>query len=303
MHYYLYPLCLFLDKQEVNDALGHTKEMTPTDTLRDFTRRQCVDYNLTTNLNTSKLVHHMVDHGHQVAYCVVPKVASSSWFLMFAYLSGKVRIKLTNQEDNSFHAWEKKSQKKLGFEYLSNLSKNRSLEILHNYYKFLFVREPYYRLVSAYRDKFRPGHDRRYYHDRYGRDIIRTYRRDPSRESLRKGNDVTFPEFIKFVIDSATTNTLDNHWKPIYEMCHPCDIHYDLVGRMENFAKDTTVVLREGFNNTSGLKFPENPGGHKTTGDIVKEFYSVIPRGDIEEIRRIFRYDFLLFGYPDILPL
>ena len=268
----------------------------------EFANKKCVEHNLRTNMTALNLTNHFVDHTHQVVYCAAPKTGSTNWLLMFAYLSGKVNISLTNQDDNEFKIWEKHSQYELGFQYLSDLSENRSSDILQRYYKFLFVRDPFYRLLSAYRDKFRP-YRRLYYHQVYGKEIIRKYRHNATRLSLLKGNDVTFPEFIKFVIDSAKTHTLDPHWQPIYDMCFPCDIKYDMIGKMENFVTDTTLVLRQGFNITDRIKFPTNPGGYQTTRNNVEKFYSLIPEKDIEEIRRIFKYDFLLFGYPDVRPV
>ena len=40
-----------------------------------------------------------------------------------------------------------------GYKYLSEWPKEKQIEILKTYYKFMFVRHPLERLLSAYRDK------------------------------------------------------------------------------------------------------------------------------------------------------
>ena len=64
-------------------------------------------------------------------------------------------------------------------------------------------------MLSAYKDKFLK--DNEYYHPVYGRDIIKRYRPNATKQALKTGSAVTFPEFTKYAIRS----------------CHP----YQLVGR------------------------------------------------------------------------
>lgn len=53
---------------------------------------------------------------------------------------------------------------------------------------------------------------------RYGRYIVKTYRKDPTREDVENGDNVTFREFVKFLIEEHDTN---EHWRPIDQLCHP----------------------------------------------------------------------------------
>eukprot|EP00058_Branchiostoma_floridae_P003763 XP_002589251.1 hypothetical protein BRAFLDRAFT_74591 [Branchiostoma floridae] len=64
-----------------------------------------------------------------------------------------------------------------------------------------------------------------------------------------KGNQthqlVPFKAFAKAVAASANRTEFQNqHWKPISEICSPCQIHYDFVGHMENLAEDLNTFFR-----------------------------------------------------------
>ena len=45
-----------------------------------------------------------------------------------------------------------------GYKYLSEWPPEEQIEMIKSYYKFMFVRHPLERLLSAYRDKVRGGH-------------------------------------------------------------------------------------------------------------------------------------------------
>ena len=178
-------------------------------------------------ISTRSLTRMLVDSQHKVLYCSVPKCGTTSWLLMVAYLSGKVDIKLTTQEDNKFQAWKNEEMARIGIKYLNIYPPKRAMRFIKDYYKFLIVRNPYERLISAYTDKFNNVPDRRYYHTTYGKIIIRLFRKNATRKSLKQGNDVTFPEFISYVIYQWKHRLrFDEHWKPITDTCQPCSIRW-----------------------------------------------------------------------------
>jgi hypothetical protein len=109
------------------------------------------DRELNKNPNWSDLY---VDDKKRYVYCKVEKVACTSWKRVLMTITGKMG--------------SNKSPEKLNFnfvhvradEYIRELSSYKPKEIefrLKNYYKFMFVREPLERLVSAYRDKMKRG--------------------------------------------------------------------------------------------------------------------------------------------------
>ena len=93
--------------------------------------------------------------------------------------------------------------------------------------KFLVVRHPLDRLVSAYRNKFEFG-DPDKFPLKYGRHIVRQYRENATEMALRTGADVTFVEFLTFLTREPLG---DGHWVRQYDQCQPCVVKYDFIGR------------------------------------------------------------------------
>ncbi|KAK3101477.1 hypothetical protein FSP39_003892 [Pinctada imbricata] len=107
-------------------------------------------------------------------------------------------------------------------------------------FKFLFVREPYGRLFAGYVDKFFSP-NAFYWHliGKYIQNLTRPYE-----NRTVCAHDVTFKEFIKYVIQSEKDfKNRDRHFSPQYGHCKPCDIKYSFVGKMETFKTDAMYVL------------------------------------------------------------
>ncbi|XP_076465416.1 uncharacterized protein LOC143297127 [Babylonia areolata] len=103
--------------------------------------------------------------------------------------------------------------------------------------RFFFVREPYGRLLSAYVDKiFSPNV---IFWNKIGRHIVQEFRSRPSALSLRCGHDVTFAEFIDYVVDAERTGRkADGHFTPQFKHCHVCSFPYSHVGHLETLQED-----------------------------------------------------------------
>ena len=54
----------------------------------------------------------------------------------------------------------------------------------------------------------------------------------------------TFAEFAQYVVDEwSAGRPLDRHWRPQNEICRPCYVHYDFIGRFERLGDDAGRVL------------------------------------------------------------
>ena len=168
-----------------------------------------------------------------------------------------------------------------------------------NYSSFLFVRNPFTRLVSAYRNKLNPG--RIYDQIATGRRIVRLFRSNATKQSLQYGNDTTFPEFIKFIIYLHYKNELmDEHWRPQYSLSLPCVVPYTFIGKMETMATDVKYVLRNLYK-VNASDFTSIIDHHPTTTNT-SEYFSQIPGRHLSTLKQIYKLDFQLFGYnPDVL--
>jgi len=132
--------------------------------------------------------------------------------------------------------------------------------------------------------------------------------------SVRRGDDVQFSEFVRYIIDAS--NSLnpnrhrhsprdDFHWRPMSEACLPCHINYTLVGRFETLAQDAARVLRA-VGVAGRVQFPlaveaREPGdkmrGRSVAGNRTRRMFAQLAPDDVERLRQLYRDDFELFAY------
>lgn len=226
------------------------------------------------------LKHIIVNDKYKFLYCYVPKVACSNWKRVLKVLDGHlenvdVKLKMDHKSDLTF---------------LSDLSEDEATYRLRHYYKFLFVREPMERLLSAYRNKFGEIKD---YQQKYGMEIVRRYREKPG---TSQGEDVTFSEFLHYLLDEDVEK-MNEHWMPIYNLCQPCAVTYDFIGSYERLREDANTVL-EAINAPPYIQFPERQAWYKpVTKETLHYFLCNTPRGLIRELLPKYILDFSLFAY------
>lgn len=151
---------------------------------------------------------------------------------------------------------------------LSDYPAGRAAHMLSAYTKFLFVRHPFERLLSAYRNKLERRHDSsRYFQSRFGRRIVRRYRANATARSLRDGDDVTFAEFAAFVADTRLT-VFNEHWAPIDRLCRPCAVNYDFIGKHESLFQDSDYLLKHVVG-APDVRFPKGPDSD-TSAQLVR---------------------------------
>ena len=115
----------------------------------------------------------VVSHDPRVLFCVVGKVACTSWLRVLLQLTDSPAAQLVAAlERSGVHQMFKLYLSVVSFKSALRLSRSRT----KHYYKFMFVREPLERLVSAYRDKL----FRDYAYVALRKHIISRYRRHPS---------------------------------------------------------------------------------------------------------------------------
>ncbi|XP_045166037.1 carbohydrate sulfotransferase 11-like isoform X2 [Mercenaria mercenaria] len=246
------------------------------------------------NIQKSKLDHLIVDDRYKVMYCYVPKVACTNLKRVFLLLSGKMNetdpLKL---KSGDVHA---------GFDkYLTYLDTFSAAGIKYrflHYKKVIFVREPLERVLSAYRNKFvQQGND--YFKEKFGRKIIKRFRENPSEKSLMKGDDVTFKEFVQYLLDRKTIEQgYNEHWESFHDLCHPCHIRYNYIGNYETLDDDVNGLLKI-LEVEDKIQFPDRGDMYKTlkTEDILLKFYQELEPQMLTKLWKIYAKDYAIFDY------
>ncbi|XP_041472615.1 carbohydrate sulfotransferase 11-like [Lytechinus variegatus] len=257
--------------------------------LRDeCSKNPSLKLNLTHIINNKKglLWPYIVDDKYRIMYGFISKVGSTHWKSAFLVLKGKFK---TVEEIPGWRAHDP-SLKKLG-EYSPEEIKYR---LNSNYTTFMFVRDPLARILSAYRNKLEE--DNKVFQKSYGRRIIERYRDNPSKEELETGVGVTFAEFVRFITDKEAKNNMDGHWKPIYQMVLPCNMHYDYIGKLETGKEDSKNILRY-LKIDHLVHFKESTRNTSNTEEIFTKYYKTISKEYLLKLYEMYAPDFKLFGY------
>ncbi|XP_042671008.1 carbohydrate sulfotransferase 9-like [Centrocercus urophasianus] len=225
-----------------------------------------------------------VEHKHKFTYCEVPKVGCSNWKRTIFILQEGLNVEASEIEHDHIH------QTSL-IKRLSAYPPAMREEFLNNYTKVMFTRHPLERLVSAYRDKLL--HSEPYYSTTVANQIKAMFRKNKN-----SSEKVSFQEFVSF-ITAKPPNTLDIHWKPMFLLCDPCNIHYDILGKYETLGLDSVQVLKA-IGAPESLQYPslKRYGSEKrTNSDITLEYLRQLSLEQIEKIQKLYQMDFLLFNY------
>lgn len=231
-----------------------------------------------------------VEDRSRLLYCEVPKAGCSNWKRVLMVLGGGA-ASTWDIPHNTAH-------------YANRLRRLDSYDLggirarLHSYTKVLVVREPFERLVSAFRDKFESPNS--YYHPVFGRPIISKYRANASRSALRTGVGVTFREFVQYLLDVRRPVGMDIHWEPVGQLCHPCLLRYDFIGKFENLQEEANFMLRR-IGAPKNLTFPDfkdrNPLAERTSSSITQKYFSQLNSSERQRIFNFYHTDYLMFGY------
>ncbi|XP_060095272.1 carbohydrate sulfotransferase 14 [Heteronotia binoei] len=238
-------------------------------------------WDLSAGQRRTLLKHILVSDKHHFLYCYVPKVACSNWKRILKVLDGvlenvDVKLKMDHKKDLVF---------------LSEMKPEEIRYRLKHYFKFIFVRDPMERLLSAYRNKFGEIKE---YQLKYGVEIVNRYRKNPGKTT---GDDVTFSEFLRYLLDEEVEK-MNEHWMPIYSLCQPCAVRYDFIGSYERLNEDANYVL-ERVQAPSFIHFPERQSWYKPVTPQTLHYYLCnTPRGLVKELLPKYILDFSLFAYP-----
>lgn len=257
-----------------------------------------------------ELDHLIVDDTHQIIYCYVPKVACTNWKRVMVVLSQSLISPSSGKpytdpeavppdlvHNSSIHLTFAKFWRHYG-----SLSRHLMALKLQHYTKFLFVRDPFVRLISAFRNKFgKPNED---FYKQFGSVMLRRYANvsgslpETAAEAYAAGIKPTFQQFITYLLDPETEreSIFNEHWRQVYRLCHPCQVKYDFIGRLESLETDAEHLLKL-LEVDHLLHFPSG-ARNRTAASWERDWFAQIPIAMRRELYKLYEPDFELFGYP-----
>ncbi|KAJ8022393.1 Carbohydrate sulfotransferase 11 [Holothuria leucospilota] len=230
--------------------------------------------------NPKSLDRLMVIDKHKFIYSVVYKVGSSNWH----------RVIVEDVEGFETTPYQKLYKHK-ALHWMPEFSLEEAKERLKNYTKFIFVRNPLSRILSAYKDKFVDHRNKVF--NQMAENIIKMYRKGPVNDSVI---DVTFPEFIEYLVNNSDHRT-NPHWEVIFDQNIPCELDYDIIGKLEEADDDIPYVIEIiGIRNITkyGTTSLKKKGSDEK---LWAEYYSQVPQDTVEKFYEIYKPDFILYGY------
>lgn len=232
------------------------------------------------------LSHIIVLESYKLVYCPIPKVASTVWKKLLLNAEGHTIKGLIHRDShdkmNSLRQYSLEERKK----------------ILKKYKKFMFVRNPFERLLSAYKDCFRGNwkrNDSWWKKLRYG---IREFLMENGNRRIKPSADnTTFGEFLNYLIvkwKQSGSADFNEHWRPQFSHCHPCDIQYDFIGHYETLYDDALFLLRK-TKLQDKVAFPQWKATN--TSARMRHYYSGVSRLRLSQLKEIYKQDIEAFVY------
>nr|XP_060619577.1 carbohydrate sulfotransferase 8-like [Anolis sagrei ordinatus] len=225
-----------------------------------------------------------VDDNHKFIYCEVPKVSCSNWKKIILLFTLNLSRDTSEVNHGTIHVTKLLRR-------LTTYPPEQQMELLTTYTKVMFTRHPLERLVSAYRDKFL--HSEPYYSITVANKIKAFSRKDTN--STKK---VTFPEFVNYLL-TRNPSEMDVHWKPMFLLCDPCNIHYDILGKLETLVEDADHVLRR-IGAPESLHFPNGKiytSEKRTSKAITSNYLKQLSFDQVQKVKEVYQKDFSLFNY------
>ena len=260
------------------------------------------------NKNKYKLRSILVSDKHKALYCYVPKVACTNWKQVFLVMNGKsTHNKVKALTLSEIHATKQPT-----------LDQHSTYDILHRlqtYKTFLFVRNPFSRMLSVYREKFETADtdNSRMYREDFGNRIHIRYGNHSELKGKKPptgGYNVTFQEFVKFVVDPKLVNIegkglQDQHWMPMIYSCLPCTVDYDIIGHLETLEIDAANILEQ-IGGSEYMDLVVGKSRHGTDSSqrkTLRKYFAQLTDEELQSLIYNYWYDFKVFGYSMNIPV
>ena len=256
--------------------------------------------------------HLLFDKTSEAMFCYVPKSGCTNLKVMFLANQG-----LIPQSAKNLNEYIENGTKMAGFGKLNQREKGTALQ---DYFKFVLVRNPLERLVSAYRDKIirlplstledREFNDLRKSIFQYNHPV--EYEQWAEHVKANGSLDVslslrTFGDLVNYFSAEPQKDLihLNEHFQSVLELCQPCLVRYDYYGNFKSYSDDVEVLmdkvhapkhlLRSGDYSKNSTK--------AATGDVYQSYYKELSLAQKKALLRVLsaELDFYYHLFPEEL--
>ena len=178
------------------------------------------------------------------------------------------------------------------------------------YFSFLVVRNPFDRLLSAYRDRIlnpftaeaKDAIPKIIKREKLDTNLT-AYLKRHGKKNLAQFNGTeadypTFSMFLRYVVRQRNRYQKNLHWMGYHDRCLPCRFNYTAIVKLETAKTDHKYVLRQSGLLKFGADFEH---AHQTKGgkteSVRRKYFSQIDCSLLRLVYDMYRVDFQLFGY------
>ena len=165
----------------------------------------------------------------------------------------------------------------------------------------MFIRSPSERVLSAYRNKIEhpliTNPEEQTIWDEVRYTILSSYRIKFNNEIAKEEKKLfpTFSEFLHFLYDSDPV-LMNEHYKPVVELCQPCAIKYDFVGNFATLRRDANAILNH-LKINSSMFWDRGKHIKVPTVSHVKKYYKGLSAVDFKRLEERFEADLALYNH------
>ncbi|XP_050736877.1 carbohydrate sulfotransferase 11-like [Eriocheir sinensis] len=253
------------------------------------------------------------DRSPPLVYCPVYKSASTTWMTYF------LRLKHVNDNNPALLRMSNRARElrkympryggghhRVFTEYPVPKSSKDKRRVFEDSVRFLVVRHPFARILSAYRDKierpyplpFRP------YFQQLQKAILARYR-EPGDNSTDLPPHPTFSEFVDYLIESTKNlktakDWMENVicWIPYWVQCGVCSSDYQVIVKVETMVDDEQLLAHVAdLTEIQDRVEWRNRRAGSSTSMLLPDYFKTLTRHQVQLLHLRFKMDFDLFGY------
>ncbi|XP_047484466.1 carbohydrate sulfotransferase 13-like [Penaeus chinensis] len=226
----------------------------------------------------------LISGRYNLVWCNVFKAASSNWLYNFLLMAGFTEKELQKSSSSPVELARQEAYARPSRDELVAAMENPGAT------SFMIVRDPFERLLSAYKDKIESTKQKFY----------RTLRCQIQHRATKTTRDCqpTFPEFVDYLLEERAKGKAPNeHWAPYHSFCSPCQLPFDYVLRFESLLEEEAFLVAKVPGLSAVVKPHKLHASHTDYSAVTRQYFSQLSPLKLARLYDIYRNDFIIFGY------